>query len=78
MGAGVTRVTKPTKRQLMTDNQINQRANKLAAKLIESNCDNFDIGIALSLHELTEQIKQKRGVGIRLARKTAIDLLCLD
>ncbi len=62
----------------MTDNQINQRANTLTRKLIELNRDNFDIGIALSLHELTEQIKQKRGVGIRLARKTAIDLLCLD
>ncbi len=62
----------------MTENQINQRANKLAAKLIESNRDNFDIGLALSLHELIEQIKKKRGIGVRLARKTAINLLCLD
>ncbi len=62
----------------MIELERNKRENKEVRKLIESNRDNFDIWIALSLHELIEQIKTKRGIGVRLARKTAIDLLSVQ
>ncbi len=62
---------------MITEPSFNQnfKLNKLTEKLILAKKDAFDIKIALALFSIVEQIKQKRCIGIRVARKVATELL---
>ena len=49
--------------------------NKFINSLIKKGKDNFDIGIAIELKQLTERIKHKRSVSSKAARKIVNQLL---
>ena len=51
------------------------KENNLINSLIKNGRDNFDIHVAIQLRDLVDQIKKKRGVGTRGARKIASELL---
>ena len=55
----------------------NLEANKLAVKLIKVGRDDFDLSIAQTLHILVEQVKQKRSISARAARKIVRELLSM-
>ncbi len=57
-----------------THEQIKQE-NKFINSLIKKGRDNFDIGLAIELKQLTERIKHKRSVSSKAARKIARELL---
>ena len=53
----------------------NLEANTLAAKLIETAADDFDLSISQCIHSLINQVSTHRGIDMEAARKVVINLL---
>jgi hypothetical protein len=57
------------------EHELNLKQIRLAAELIESGADDFEIDATLILVDLANRTAVQREIGIRAARKFLIDLL---